>query len=192
VPFLTPSWIARLLDELDGHRACLYEHEGYANALTAAYSMELLPKLEALVAEGRRRPIFLIEGEDARIVTVPEGAAPAGAHPLTDVDTPEAYRDALLFEGVGRAGAPEVTVEIQTPASAANVFPAGYLALYAERPGDVLFAAQRLYPELAITRAEAAVRLVRKVDGEQETALEPQDSLWRGEHLRLEVLAARA
>ena len=187
MPFLTPPWIARLLDEMADRRACLYEHEGFANALTAAYSMDLLPKLEALVAEGRRRPIFLIEGEDARILTVPEDTAPAGAHPLTDVDTPEAYRDALLHEGIGQPGAPEVTVEIQTAASAANVFPAGYLALYAERAGNVLFAAQQLYPELTITRAGADVRLLRNVDGEPEAPLEPHAPLWRGEHLRLEV-----
>lgn len=187
LPFLSAPWIARLLDELGGHRACLYEHEGFANALTAAYSLELLPKLEALVAAGRRRPIFLIEGEDARIVSVPEDAGEDGRHPLTDVDTPEAYRDALLHEGIGHAGGAEVTVEIRTPASRANVFPAGYLALYADRAGDVLSWAQSLYPELTIAAGGPDVRLLRTVDGPPEAALQAGDALWRGEHLRLEV-----
>jgi molybdopterin-guanine dinucleotide biosynthesis protein A len=187
MPFCTAEWIARLLDEMQGHRAALYEHEGFANALTAAYSMALLPKLEELVRAGRRRPIFLIEGEDAHIVPVPAGAGPAGAHPLTDVDTPEAYRDALLHEGIGRAGAAEVTVEIRTPASAANVFPAGYLALYAETAGEVLHWAQQLYPELPIAGGNARAKLLRTVETPGGTPLEPKSSLWRGEHLRLEV-----
>jgi molybdenum cofactor guanylyltransferase len=187
LPFLTPDWIERLLDELDDHRAALYEHEGYANALTAAYSLALLPKLEALLAAGRRRPIFIIEEEDARIIPVAPQDAPPGAHPLTDVDTPEAYRDALLREGIGRAGAAEVTVEIRTPESAANVFPAGYLALYAERAADVLMWAQQLYPELGIAADGAPVRLLRTADAPRESTLEPGDALWRGEHLRLEL-----
>jgi len=185
MPFLTPEWIARLLDELAGHRACLYEHEGFANALTAAYSLELLPKLEALLREHRMRPIFLIEGESAHIVPVNAAEAPPGRHPLTDMDTPEAYRDALLSEGIGRAGAAEVTVELHTPASAANVFPAGFLALYADRAADVLLWAQRLYPELPIEAP--GTRLLRPDEGERTAPLDPGAQLWRGEHLRLEV-----
>jgi len=185
MPFLTTDWIARLLDELAGHRACLYEHEGFANALTAAYSLELLPKLEGLVKAGRMRPIFLIEGEDTRILPADGEAAPPGHHPLTDLDTPEAYREALLAEGIGRAGAPEVTVELHTPASAASVFPAGFLALYAERAAEVLRWAQRLYPELPITAP--GTRLRRLEDRKPGAVLEPGDQLWRGEHLRLEI-----
>lgn len=192
MPFFTPPWMAGLLDGLaDGHTACVYKHGGFANALTAAYSMALLPKLDALVAEGRRRPIFLIEGEPTRIVPVPgdasaDPAAPGGGHPLTDVDTPEAYREALLAEGVGRTGAAEVTVAIHTPASAANVLPAGYLALYADRAGDVLRWAGQLYPELSIACSGEGVRLLRTVDTPP-APLSPGDALWRGEHLRLEV-----
>jgi hypothetical protein len=103
------------------------------------------------------------------------------------VDTPEAYRDALLHEGIGRAGAAEVTVEIRTPASAANVFPAGYLALYAETAGEVLHWAQQLYPELPIAGGNARAKLLRTVETPGGTPLEPKSSLWRGEHLRLEV-----
>jgi molybdopterin-guanine dinucleotide biosynthesis protein A len=192
LPFLTPDWVARLLDEMADRRACLYEQGGYANALTAAYSLALLPKLEALVAEGKRRPIFLIEGEDARIVSAPEEAGPPGAHPLTDVDTPEAYRDALLHEGIGHAGAAEVTVDIHTPASRRNVFPAGFLALYADRAGEVLRWAQRLYPELPIAAPPGSARLLRTADAPEGTPLESDAPLWRGEHLRLELGAAEA
>ena len=185
MPYLTPEWIARLLDELAGHRACLYEHEGFANALTAAYSLELLPKLEGLLKAHRMRPIFLIDGEDAHIVPVDAAAAPPGRHPLTDMDTPEAYRDALLSEGIGRAGAAEVTVELHTPASAANVFPAGFLALYAQRAEDVLHCAQQLYPELPIERP--GTRLLRMEHRTPSLLLDAGAPLWRGEHLRLEV-----
>lgn len=186
LPFLTPAWIERLLDGMEGHAACAYEHEGFINALTAAYSMRLRPKLEQLVREGKRRPIFLFEGEDAPVLTAPPPEGPSTPHPLMDVDTPEAYRDALLHEGIGRRGAAEVTVAVHTPQSAGNVLPAGYLALYADQAGDVLHWARQLYPELP-WEGPGPVRLLRSADADAPAELGPRDGLWRGEHLRLEL-----
>ena len=103
-----------------------------------------------------------------------------------DVDTPDASREALLHEGIGRAGAPEVTVTLHTPASEGNVLPAGYLALYAGSAADVVQWAAALYPELPLLDSDR-VRVLRTGPGEQETELRPQDPLWRGEHLRLRV-----
>lgn len=147
MPFFTPPWMARLVDGLadEGgpYRACLYEHEGFSNALTAAYDTALRDRLERLQAENRRRPIYLIEDEPTRVIPVGPEAAAGGGHPLTDVDTPEAYRDALLAEGVGVAGGAPVLVEVH-PAGAAGGAP-DRVALYAATAGDVTEALARLF-----------------------------------------------
>lgn len=193
MPFFTEPWIVRLLDALEGHRACLYEHEGFANALTAAYSLELLPKLERLVAEGGRRPMFLCEGEPTRIIPVAEDVREGRGHPLTDVDTPEAYRMALLHEGIGRQGAAEITIELPRAAGGGVGPPSGFVALYADRAADALACVQRLYPELPLAPAAWGVhfRLLRTSGGEAGEALNAPAPLMRGEHLRLEFAAER-
>ncbi len=194
MPFFTEEWMARLLDGLAGHRACLYRQEGFANALVAAYRVGLMPKLEALVAEGKRRPIFLIEGEAAAILDAP--VAGAGLHPLTDVDTPEAYRAALAIEGVGRLDAPEVTVTLVAADAVGDPeAPAlGYLALHAATAGEVLAAAERLYPDLPLVGARLQ-RLGPEEGGagdDPATPLTHDAPLWRGEALRLELAAPAA
>lgn len=146
MPFLTPDWMRRLVEGLAGQSACLYEWEGFVNALTGAYRLDLLPKLETLVAEGRMRPLFLSQGEPTRVIAVEdhwrEGESPP---PMMDVDTPEAYRDALLLEGIGDAGGAAVTVEFADPAQAGA---AGHpLPLFAATAGQALHWAARLYPE---------------------------------------------
>lgn len=152
LPFFSREWMARLLDGLDGtppHRACLYEWDGFANALTAAYDMALLPKLERLVAEGLRRPMFLSRDEPTRIIRVPPaGEADGAGHPLTDVDTPEAYRAALLWEGVGVPGGAEITVELPAEPGWGGADARGFAALHADTAAQALEMIRRLYPEL--------------------------------------------
>ena len=195
LPFLTPAWVERLLDGLDEHTACAYQHEGFINALTAAYSIQLLPKLETLLGEGRRRPLFILEGENTRILQAAAVEAPgAGAtpiHPLMDVDTPEAYRAALLHEGIGRRNAPEIVATLHTRASQANRLPAGLLALHAERVEDLLHWAHLLYPELDL-RASDHTFVIRQEEGRPPVRLKRQEPLLRGEHLRIEIGLAPA
>lgn len=195
MPFLTPEWIARLADGLDADTddgtaagqpplACLYRFEGFANALTAAYDLGLLPKLERLTAEGQRRPIFLSQGEPTRVLEGDGAQGSATGHPLTDVDTPEAYRDALLCEDVGQPGGAPVTVQVRLPADGPDA-PDGLVALYADTAGQVRQALRRLYPELD---APGGVpwRLLRETpDGgrsalEEAATLAPGERLWAG------------
>lgn len=121
MPFFTPPWMERLVEGLAGHAVCMYEWEGFTNALTAAYSLDLLPKLEGLVAQGRMRPMFIGEGEPTRVIPVErhwrEGQGPP---PLMDMDTPAEYRRALLLAGYGNAAGAEVTVELPAAAFAAT------------------------------------------------------------------------
>lgn len=180
MPFYTVPWMSRLLRELqaktqhegaggseDGnaYRACLYRHEGFINALTGAYALDLLPKLEALIAEGKRRPVFLSQGEPTCVLDGDVDQPPGTGHPLSDMDTPDAYRDALLREDIGRPGGKPVSVTLlgfpgdpgpangpedevehnpeHNPETTRNG-----LYLYANTAADVLRAIPPLYPEL--------------------------------------------
>ena len=70
MPFFSVEWMVRLLEGLEGKRAAMIRWQGFNNALTAAYRLDLLPKLEALVEQGRMRPVFLAEGEPTRVIDV--------------------------------------------------------------------------------------------------------------------------
>lgn len=192
MPFFTPPWMERLISGLNGHRACMYKWEGFANALTAAYRLDLLPKLEALAAGGRMRPMFISEGEPTRVLTVEslwrEGEGPP---PLLDMDSPDAYRRALLMASIGNPGGVPVTVEIRRPGG--NEAPA-VAPLFAATAGEALDWVWRLYPELqpAVGSGEkgpaqkrARLRKIGK-DGPGE-AIPPNDPLQPEERLLLDL-----
>lgn len=152
MPFFTVDWIRRLEAGLEGQRACLCQWEGYVNALTAAYRMDLLPKLDALVTDGRMRPVFLAQDEPSRIIVVEdhwrEGEGPP---PMMDVDTPEAYRGALLMEGIGDPQGVPVTIEWPGSGAAEHAeMPPPSLPLFAASTLDALRWAAQLYPELQL------------------------------------------
>lgn len=101
MPFLDGRWLRRLLEGLADHPACALRWQGYTNALTAAYRADALARLERLVAEGRQRPIALLEGVDALILEVEALWKPEdGPCPMLDTDTPEDYRAALAAAGL--------------------------------------------------------------------------------------------
>jgi molybdopterin-guanine dinucleotide biosynthesis protein A len=148
MPFLTEPWLDRLAEGLSGAPAVLYRYQGFTNALTAGYRLSLLPKLERLIDEGQRHASALAEGEAARILTaedlVPEGEGPP---PLMDVDTPEDYRDALRWEGIGNPSGAPVTVVWEAGKDARQAPPP--LPLWAATPEEALVLAARVYPEWA-------------------------------------------
>jgi molybdopterin-guanine dinucleotide biosynthesis protein A len=148
MPFLTEPWLARLAEGLERERAVLYRYQGFTNALTAGYRLELSSKLERLLAQGRRRPMALAEGESPLILIVEElWPADSGPPPLMDVDTAEDYRDALRWEGIGNARGVPVTVRwgAGTPADPAPP----PLPLWATTAEEALALAARVYPEWA-------------------------------------------
>ena len=226
MPFFTPHWMTRLLDGLGGgeghgesYRACMFEFEGFVNALTAAYEMALLPKLERLVKDGLRRPIFLSRDEPARIIPIAgeETAgektageertgglktAGSGGHPLTDVDTPQAYREALLREGVGSPGGAAVTVEIELPGPPPRQH--GFVALHADTAGEALEFSLRLYPECvgvgeiaspdsqagrggSMGNGASGLQIMRIGDDGRSAPLAPEDRLGPGDRLSLGI-----
>ncbi|MCZ6842683.1 MAG: molybdenum cofactor guanylyltransferase [SAR324 cluster bacterium] len=197
MPFFTPPWMHRLVDGLAGQKACLFQWEGFTNALTAAYRLELLPKLESLVAEGRMRPLFISEGEPARVIAVEdhwrEGDGPP---PLMDMDTPEAYRQALLLEGIGNREGVPVTVEILLPPGPGSLGLSAMppLPLIAATGEEALAWVWRLYPELQARYGEAGEGVALIAIGQDGGArpLSGRLRLSEGEHLRLDLSASQS
>ena len=196
MPFLTVPWLERLVAGLAGHRACLFRWQEFDNALTAAYRLDLLPKLERLVAEERRRPMFLKEGEPTRVISVEEHwLEEREPPPLMDVDTPEDYRRALLLEGIGNpAGAP-VTVELEAPPGQGEQPWPGVqplVPLFAATAEEALGFLWRLFPEWGDRpgygkNSDAALALLpdRGPEGRSENPLTANHSLQPGDRLRL-------
>ena len=80
-------------------------HILYLSARTVralAYLAEVLPLARRLLEERRLRPLFLVEGCDARVVTEQElRDVDPELESLRDCNTPDAYRDALRAAGLG-------------------------------------------------------------------------------------------
>jgi len=158
MPFLDAGHMRRLLtclEEDPALHACVYRHQGFVNALVGAYRTLLLPKMEGLLAAGKRRPVFVYEGEPTTILeSGREGEAGADeaahGHPLADMDTPQSYRDALLHMGVGTPGAAAVMVSpvLPAPLPEAPEGGRGMVSLYAGNAREVMEALRALYPEL--------------------------------------------
>jgi molybdopterin-guanine dinucleotide biosynthesis protein A len=176
MPFLTVPWLKRLLEGLEGHAACAFRWQGYTNALTAAYRLDVLPLLESLVAEGKQRPMALLDGVPARILEVESlWRAEDGPPPLLDTDTPEDYREALLLAGYGEAGGADVTVAVPGPEGGVVV------PLRAATAGEVLRCVAELYPERRGGPARGAIERVG-ADGVR-APLAANDALMRGDTL---------
>ena len=99
-PFLRPALVARLFDRLGDADAAQAVVDGFPQPLLAVYRTSLAPRAAALVAEGRNRVIFLVEG--ARVVRLDEADA-RGADPdlasFRGCNTPEEYAAALREAG---------------------------------------------------------------------------------------------
>ncbi len=92
----------------------------------------------------------LVKEAGARVITVEEIWTPTkAAPPLMDVDTPDDYRDALAWEGIGnRAGA---AVTVHWDAGGCGGETPHPLPLFAETPAQALEYWVRVYPESAET-----------------------------------------
>jgi molybdopterin-guanine dinucleotide biosynthesis protein A len=182
LPFLSESWLARLGAGLEQARAVLYQDGEFRHALTAAYRLELWPKLERLVREGRRGPLQLSAGESPLIVRVEEHWVPEQEPPpLLDVDSPDAYRDALRLDGFGTAQGAAMTLTWDAGPRTHNELP-----LWAASAEDALGIAARVLPEAAAVLSALRERgrvLLHKPDGERPTGW--NEPLRDGDRLRL-------
>jgi len=97
VPLLVPAFIQRMFDFLGDHEIAVPKDGKYHHPLAAVYRTSVLSNVQQLLEADKRRPFFLFEQVDTREVPVdqlrtvdPELAS------LTNLNTPEDYRDALL------------------------------------------------------------------------------------------------
>ena len=103
VPFFRPEWLGRLVELIGEHDLAMPYVDGFHHPLAALYRRAtVLPAVQRLVATGRMRPVFLLDEVKARVV---EAAELRDADPdfstLRNLNTPEAYRDALRAAGYG-------------------------------------------------------------------------------------------
>ena len=101
VPFLAPSLVEFLFGRLGEHAVAVAEAEGFTHPLCAVYRTDVRPRLEALLAAGRLRPVFLYDevatlrvGEDELRSVDPDLLS------LANLNTPDAYEAALARAGL--------------------------------------------------------------------------------------------
>lgn len=101
VPLLKPDVVARMLELSHGFPIAVPVIDGHTMVTSAVYSREVLPVARRLVAEGRLRPLFLVEAFDSRVVTADElRQVDPDLESLRDCNTPEAYQGALRAAGL--------------------------------------------------------------------------------------------
>lgn len=95
-PFLQPALVEVLFDALGQAEIAVADEGGFAHPLAAVYRRRVLPVVERLLAEARRRPLFLFqEVETIRVGEETLRAADPELLSLDNLNTPEAYTDAL-------------------------------------------------------------------------------------------------
>ena len=102
VPLLKPSFVKQMIDLLGTHDIAVPFVDDFHHPLAAVYRLLVLEQIEGLLAADRRRPVFLFESADTRIVPREKlvGADPE-LDSLRNCNRPEDYEEALA-RGMGR------------------------------------------------------------------------------------------
>jgi len=96
VPLLVPAFVERLIALLGEHDVAVMEIDGFAHPLSAVYRRSTLSHVESLLAEDRRRPVYLFDAVRTRRVSPDElKAVDPDLLTLRNLNTPEDYRQAL-------------------------------------------------------------------------------------------------
>jgi len=108
VPLLKAEFVRAMLEALGTHELAIPRDGQYHHPLAAVYRTTLEFRVGRLIAEGRLRPLFLVQESDARLVDVSElRAVDSTLSSLRNTNTPEEYRDALLAAGLQSDGCDE-------------------------------------------------------------------------------------
>ena len=107
VPLLVPGFVQRMIELLGDHDIAVMDIDGFPHPLSAVYRRSTLPHVEALLAAGRLRPVFLFEAVRTRRVQ-PEEMASVDPQLLTlrNLNNRGDYLDALSSAGLGRESPP--------------------------------------------------------------------------------------
>jgi len=181
-PFLTETWIARLAAASERAPAVLYQAGRVPHALSAAYRLTLLPKLERLVSSGSRRPLDLSEGEPRIILSVEDfWNVKQEPPPLADIDTLEDYREALRWDGSGDADGAAISVLWRSGAGDEFSLP-----LYARTPEQAIALAGRVLPDQKPWLDKSRERgQARRIGPEGEAVLDWNSALRSGDRIRV-------
>jgi molybdopterin-guanine dinucleotide biosynthesis protein A len=105
VPLLVPGFVSRMIDLTGDHDIAVMEIDGFPHPLSAVYRRDVLPQVEALLAQDKLRPVFLFDAVRTRRVRTEE-MAPVDPELLTlrNLNTREDYLAALAEAGLSREG----------------------------------------------------------------------------------------
>ncbi|MHC4548065.1 MAG: molybdenum cofactor guanylyltransferase [Planctomycetota bacterium] len=101
VPLLRPAYVRWLLEISRGHPVAVPLVDGFHMSTSAVYAQAVLPVARRLLQEERRRPLFLIQEVDARIVDEAEvRQVDRDLASFRNCNTPETYAQALADAGL--------------------------------------------------------------------------------------------
>ena len=100
VPLLVPGFVEQMLDLAHGFDIAVMEIDGFPHPLSAVYRRRVLPRVDALLADNRLRPVFLFDAVKTRRVSPPEMTADPELRTLWNLNTREDYEKALAAAGV--------------------------------------------------------------------------------------------
>jgi molybdenum cofactor guanylyltransferase len=101
VPLLVPGFVERMIELLGAHDIAVMEIDGFPHPLSAVYRRSTLPRVEALLANDRLRPVFLFDAVRTRRV-LPEEMVSVDPQlrTLRNLNTREDYLAALSEAGL--------------------------------------------------------------------------------------------
>jgi molybdopterin-guanine dinucleotide biosynthesis protein A len=101
VPLLVPGFVREMIRLSSGHDIAVMEIDGFPHPLSAVYRISVLPRVEALLAADRLRPVFLFEAANTRRVQPTEmSAVDPDLQTLRNLNTRDDYERALAQAGV--------------------------------------------------------------------------------------------
>jgi len=99
-PLLIPAFVTRAFELLGENDVAVPRIDGLYHPLAAVYSTSVVPKIEALLAAGRMRPVYLYESVPPRELTAAElSAVDPDLSTLVNLNRPEDYLAALATAG---------------------------------------------------------------------------------------------
>ena len=101
VPLLKPEFVQRLVNSLGEFELVIPREDRFHHPLAAVYRRSLLDRIDALLAAGQLRPLFLVQQSRSRELDVDElRSVDPDLESLRNANTPEEYAALLqLFSG---------------------------------------------------------------------------------------------
>lgn len=107
-PLLRPEFVRRLIDLLGNHDVAAPTDGQYDHVLAAVYRTKLADHARRLLAEERRRPLFLLEESNSLRVPVDElRRVDLNLDSLRNMNTPVDYNDILQLAGLVNPSIPD-------------------------------------------------------------------------------------